>query len=549
VLEDGEVEYTGWISTRTLNTNVSVKLPLRVDIEFRVPMDDERFGYGDGEGSIIFYHGDDNGYDTGVNLGIMGFCINMNNHSSRPVEAISFHQPVFHDYYSFPHKGRIKPNEYNHVTWMIGQKYLAVMINGEIRYCGSDFSYMSLDLNREEAYPVVIGSNGQGKKYFRSIKISQLAYSPKTKIKNGELTMIIKQSNNIIPVIHRLLTSEYGENYWFNACARYVMECLGEYTKDSDLMTDEIYNCKKKTNDFGFWLFAGLTGDVLTQHYKQPFAGDGVNAHHQFNGDSKFFEDVFAKCGYAATFVFSRDLCKNKEMYLQTLTGYIDKGIPVITLGNDSPPFGVFVGYEEYGKTLLFISGDNKEPQRVSCDKAMESNKPDIDGWIFVGEKKEQKNIANIYREAICALPELLTTNNDKYCFGSAAFRAWADDVVNGYFDGMKPEEFDDWAMYTNFICVLATNGSCAHNFIKRAQAHNPDMTYLEEINKLYTRTGEIWNNDNGNDLEALGGGFNITLETLQTPEKRSKIAARIRECGDIMDKVVKILNENIKDE
>jgi hypothetical protein len=124
-----------------------------------------------------------------------------------------------------------------------------------------------------------------------------------------------------------------------------------------------------------------------------------------------------------------------------------------------------------------------------------------------------------------------------------------ADDVVNGYFDGMKPEEFDDWAMYTNFICVLATNGSCAHNFIKRAQAHNPDMTYLEEINKLYTRTGEIWNNDNGNDLEALGGGFNITLETLQTPEKRSKIAVRIRECGDIMDKVVKVLNENIKDE
>ena len=49
VLDSGEAEYTGWISTRTLNTNVSVKLPFRVDIDFRVPMDDEQFGYGDSE--------------------------------------------------------------------------------------------------------------------------------------------------------------------------------------------------------------------------------------------------------------------------------------------------------------------------------------------------------------------------------------------------------------------------------------------------------------------------------------------------------------------
>ncbi len=40
--------------------------------------------------------------------------------------------------------------------------------------------------------------------------------------------MIIKQSNNIVPVMHRLVTDEYGENYWFNDCTKYVMECLGE---------------------------------------------------------------------------------------------------------------------------------------------------------------------------------------------------------------------------------------------------------------------------------------------------------------------------------
>ena len=46
ILENGEAEYTGWISTRVLNTNVAVKLPFRVDMEFRLGGDDEQFGYG-----------------------------------------------------------------------------------------------------------------------------------------------------------------------------------------------------------------------------------------------------------------------------------------------------------------------------------------------------------------------------------------------------------------------------------------------------------------------------------------------------------------------
>lgn len=526
VLDNGEAEYTGWISTRTLNTNVSVKLPFRVDIDFRVPMDDEQFGYGDSEGSIVFYHGSDS-YNSGVNLKIMDFGINMNNHSSCREEAISFHQPIFHDSYNFPNRGRIVPNEYNHVTWVVGQKHLAVIINGEIRYCGTDFPYMSIDLNREEAYPIVIGSNGQGMKYFRKIRISQLAYSQENKIKNVDLTLNTRRSNNMIPIIHRLITEEYGENYWFNGSAGYVMECLGE-------------------KEFDYLLFEGLTGDVFAQHYKQPFAGDGVNAHHQFEGDGKFFEETFEKCGYSAEYVFSRDLRRNKESYLNMLISYIDKGVPVISTGYSEQPCGVFVGYEEYGKTLIYISGNNSEPQRISCDKAI-GDDTYKSGWIFVGDKKEQKDTADICREAIYALPKLLTTDNDKYCFGAPAFRKWADDIESGYYERIKPEDFDLWSMYTNFVCVLATNGCRCPEFLHRTNDLNPDMTYLYDISLLYRRTADIWHNDGGNDLEALGGGFNITLEALKTPERRKKIAARIRECGDIIDKVVKILNENIK--
>ncbi|MGI6240256.1 MAG: hypothetical protein ACOYI5_11610, partial [Christensenellales bacterium] len=110
----------------------------------------------------------------------------------------------------------------------------------------------------------------------------------------------------------------------------------------------------------------------------------------------------------------------------------------------------------------------------------------------------------------------------------------------------MTTAEFDAWSHHTNYVCVLATNGSCCHAFLEKAQALNPDMRFLAEVSRLYKRTAEMWNNDNGTDLEALGGGFNVTLEVLQDQEKRSKIAAKLRACADVTDEIARLLNENL---
>lgn len=345
--------------------------------------------------------------------------------------------------------------------------------------------------------------------------------------------MITKQSNNIIPVIHRLVTDEYGENYWFNGCAKYVMECLGE-------------------PDYDYWFFAGLTGDVFTQHYTcTKYAGDALSSYRMdenMGGNPvKFVESIFAKCGYAATYVSNQDLQKNTEMYLNTLIAYIDKGVPVIAWG--TPLVGVFVGYEDYGKVLLYITGNSNQPERVSLNKILhgEVEKSQYEyrsvfgGWIFVGEKKESRPLAQIYREAILEISTHMSVKTDSYFFGPEAFRAWAGDIENGKFDGMKPDEFDTWAYYTNYICVLATNSGCCNHFINKALALNPDMAYLNEIRSCYNKTAAVWS-----DLEALGGGFNITLEALQDKEKRAKIADKIREAGDFIDEVACILQNHI---
>jgi DNA-binding transcriptional MerR regulator len=530
--EEGEAEYIAWINRAVLHTHVSVRLPFRIDMEFRQS--------GQGKTGIVFYHGEDTGYQAGSDIGGRGFAINWGNDNDKMVQAIHFHQPIFRDSFHFPGRGAIRKDELNRLTWIVGEKQLAVIINDEIRYCGVKFPYMSLNLSCETALPIVIGTQGNDRVYFRSIRISQLAGTQKNKMKRGELTMITKQSNNIIPIIHRLVTDEYGENYWFNGCARYVMECLGE-------------------KDYDYWFFAGITGDLFTQHYPHTkYTGDALSSYMMQEKPSEYVEEIFAKCGYSATFVSKTELNKNTKMYLQTLIAYIDKGIPVIMWANWSG-VGVFVGYEECGNVLLYISGNNNEPERIPLEKALEmkpnpeavdncmKGNPDEEGWIFVGDKKEDRPLSVIYREAIRSIPRYSKRKTASYCFGAEAFRAWASDIEQGKFDHMIVEEFDTWAYYTNYLCVLATNGSCCYGFLNKAQELNPDFTWLDEIKGLYYRMGLLWNNNNGNDLEALGGGFNVTLEVLQDKEKRTKIAELIRKCGDYMDEAVRIINENIK--
>lgn len=543
VNELGEAEYIAYIDKRVLSTDIQVKLPFRVDIEFKVDYESYQFGYGSTEGSLLFYHGGDLQAKYGINM--------ENNADDRlSQEAICFNQPIFGDFFRYPKIGTINRNDYNRLTWIIGEKHFAVIINDEVRFCGINFPYMTADLRLQPARPVIIGSNGQGKIFFRAIRVSQLKQAPKIKIKEGVLAMITRQSNNTIPNIHQVITMHYGENYWFNGCAKYVMERLGE-------------------PDYDYWFFAGLTGDNFTQNYalNGGFLGDGV-VDFQLNSGNKtphiYFEELFKTCGYASTFVYGKELRKNTEMYLQTLIAYIDKGVPVILFGHGGPPFGVFVGYEEHGKVVLYMTGDQTEPQRMPIEEAAGKEDNDRFGWIFVGEKKEQKELRQIYRDVITKLPNLLTTKTDNYCFGAEAFRTWAAEIEGGKFDGMKPEEFDGWCMYTIYVCCLATNSGGCRGFLEKAQELNPDFTFLEEVRRQYRITGLLWNAEheagdgfaaeykrvNGgvpDNLESIGGGFNITLEALQNPEKRSKIVRTIRKFGDCIDEVVRILTENLK--
>jgi len=272
--------------------------------------------------------------------------------------------------------------------------------------------------------------------------------------------------------------------------------------------------------------------------------------------NTSYIENIFATCGYASTFVTFNQLRNNKEMYLQTLIAYIDKGIPVIFNHWGNNPrnrwgWGLFVGYENYGKTLLYLTSDLEKPEEISSDDLyVEEPMPGqvtCNGWIFVGEKRNVVELSTIYRNQVLNLSKLLRVKTKGYCFGAEAFRAWASDLEQGKYDHVKPEEFDDWPMHTVYVCNLATNSSCCHEFLDRAQKLNPDFEFITEIHALYDRMRHMWNEDNGEDLEAIGGGFNITLEALQNKEKRSKIAGKLREFAKMVDMILERLDKEGK--
>jgi hypothetical protein len=217
--------------------------------------------------------------------------------------------------------------------------------------------------------------------------------------------------------------------------------------------------------------------------------------------------------------------------------------------------FRCIVGYEESGATLAYMYGDAPEPQSMTFDELL--NLDNHFGWLFVGERTRELSLAQIYRDVIIDLPSVLTTKTQSYVCGAEAFRAWANDIDGGRFDGMKPEDFESWGMHQNFVCMLATNSGGCQSFLERAMVLNPDFAFLEAVREQYRETSYMWMGMYDNlpppdgaardNLEALGGGFNVTLEALQNPEKRAKIAALLRKFADCMDEVVRILNDGLK--
>lgn len=352
-------------------------------------------------------------------------------------------------------------------------------------------------------------------------------------------------STKMISNIPQLVNSWFGENYHFNGAARYVMGCLGEMA-----LAD-------------YSMFAGITGDTFAQFYPLgEFKDDSASA---FYLGLSGLANVFDKVGFAAEYFSERELQSNRD-YFKKITSSIDRGIPVIWYRSAGQRVAI-VGYESDGGTLLYLENNKTNPERLVLDDDFYNNIARNDrGFIIVNKKIREVSLKEIYRNAILNLSNILTIKTDTYVFGAEAFRAWANDIENGKYKSMKPEDFNsNFFAYEIYVVNLATNSGGCQSFLEKAQELNPDFTFLEEVRKQYRITNYLWNGGHwikdvhspeeraemirlygDYTLETLGGAFGCKLETLQDKKKRDPIVKQLRRFADCIDELVRILNNNL---
>ena len=343
--------------------------------------------------------------------------------------------------------------------------------------------------------------------------------------------VMIRRESNILPNVRGIINGGEGKNYGLPDCMAYLMESIGE------------------SEELNYWLFAGVTGEGLTQVYNKNNTSSCEYCVSGYLAGPLHTEYLFDAIGYNHSYVSSEQINSNKAIYVDKIMSYIDKGVPVIVKTNlntrpgfktDVLTYFIYVGYEDYGNTLLFIREETATIFKYDTREMIEQD------WIFIGDKKCDISYEEIIRNAVIKMPYWFKLpERNGMCFGAEAFRTWADNIENGRYENEK----DLWGNYSVYIVNLATNAGNSGNepyIIKKfAEIDSRYQIMCDQIMNLYVnlsnQDGGVWK-----ALEELGGGFNVTREVMCNKEKRTQIAMIIRKAADYCDELVKILEDNL---
>jgi len=341
----------------------------------------------------------------------------------------------------------------------------------------------------------------------------------------------MKNIDNIRP----LLDGMKGHNYGLPDCMKFILECVGWGDKPD------------------FWDIAAITGDTVAQVYNHNLTTSCEYCVSGYLAGSEHIKYVFDTLGYSHDYVTADQLNANTDFYIQIITGTIDMGIPVLvkTNLNDIPEwksdvgtYCLIVGYDNGGQIIKLLFDGTETVDCVLTGK----NKMDL---IFIGKKRHEVSLERLYLNAIQKMTYWLTLpEHDGVYFGSEAFRAWADDIEAGHF---ADDDIPMWENYGVYVCNIATSGGESTYLFRKLADMNQSYSYLaslgEKIQKLLPAESPIggksllWM-----QLEELGGGMDMgeAKITMRNKEKRSKVAAALRDYAERLDRAVELLKEGL---
>ncbi len=338
--------------------------------------------------------------------------------------------------------------------------------------------------------------------------------------------------------IHPLQYPEQGQNYVFNGCMKFLMECIGEENEQYD-----------------YFFFSAVSGDSYVQVFntnKEKWSA--CFSHAKF--DRELIKRVFDAIGYHFTYLEAKDWRKDREAAKAKIMEYIDKGIPVIGKGFYSVFHGVelptsevscIIGYENDGGCFYRLTEESTDLVAFTLDDALPYT------FVFIEGKKEALPIAEAYRNALRIAPELMRTppyDNHDVHFGNDAFEQWASMLENGFYR-MTKAEFDatngiaGWRYYCIYNCIIATNIFSKQHAVDRAIRLNPDLASLTPLlDKEYKALDDI-----DKELQAVDRHFNVPYEVLQDSEKCKEIARILRKFPVVFDRICEIIDRKFTSE
>ena len=317
---------------------------------------------------------------------------------------------------------------------------------------------------------------------------------------------------------HTLLDKYKGQNYQFNACMALLMEYLGE------------------SRDYDYWFFSDVSGDSFTQVYGQDLAKWYQCLSHACF-DERLIRRVFDACGYDYTFISPESFSANREKYVNKVVSHIDRGLPVIVKGIDTPFQGklypveeisCIVGYENNGQVLLYLPDSSTTPTSFKLEVPYT--------LVFSEEKKKAPTLPEVYRQVITNIPLLnLASPRDGVSFGTHAFLDWADALENGKFDDTPVEDLDNWPHYGAYLCIIATNVYHPH-YLNRAKELCSEMKELPAINAVMEKMRA-----HINEFMGIEGGFGIEEYKLKDREIMRPVCEMIRKYAGFYNELLAV--------
>ena len=325
--------------------------------------------------------------------------------------------------------------------------------------------------------------------------------------------------------IHPLQYPYEGQNYVFNGCMKFLMECIDE---------DERYD---------YWFFSAVSGDAYVQVF-------GTNRNKwnicfsQAKFDRALIGRVFDAIGYDFSYIDAQEWRKDKAKCKAKLIEYIDKGIPVIIKHFGYAEVSVIIGYENNGECFYLLPEQETDLEPFTLDDGVPYT------FVFLEGKREAPPIAEAYRKALMDAPALMRTSpnaDGDVFFGNDAFNQWAD-TLESYFYRMTKEEYEShnsiaqWKYYNVYICIIATNIFSKRHTTDRAIQMNPSLAAIAPLlEKEYKVLDDL-----ENQLKEAGGDFNIAYEVLQDAAKCREIARIMRLFPEVYTRICEIIERGV---